>query len=90
MRYLNISADRDSVVLRHAYDAAIEEAHDLGVVTTDILESAMAIRIMAAIVEGEYDLEQLKRWALSEIDGSRFPAPTKPPPANKTDAKALY
>ena len=76
MRFVNLSPDRDSTALRCAHDSAVEEAHALGIETTDDLEAAMAISIMAAIEEGEYDVERLKRWALHEIDRKRFSAPT--------------
>jgi hypothetical protein len=64
---------------RRRADSAVEEAHALGIETTDDLEAAMAIRIMAAIEDGEYDVEQLKRWALHEVDRKRFSAPTNRP-----------
>jgi hypothetical protein len=79
MRFVNLSHDRDSAALRSAYDSAVEEAHALGIETTDDLEAAMAIGIMAAIEEGEYDVEQLKRWALHEVDRKKFSAPSTRP-----------
>jgi len=79
MRFVNLSHDRDSAALRSAHDSAVEEAHALGIETTDDLEAAMAISIMAAIVEGEYDVEQLKRWALHEIDRKRLSVPPTMP-----------
>lgn len=79
MRFVNLSHDRDSAALRCAHDSAVEEAHALGIETTDDLEAAMAISIMAAIEDGEYDVEQLKRWALHEVDRKRFSAPTNRP-----------
>jgi len=79
MRFVNLSHDRDSAALRYAHDSAVEEAHALGIETTDDLEAAMASSIMAAIEEGEYDVEQLKLWALHEVDGKRFTAPTNRP-----------
>ena len=78
MGFLNLSFERDVVALAQAHAAAIEEGHALGIVLSDALEAAMAIRIMVAIEQGESDIDQLKKWALNEIDASRFPAPTKP------------
>ena len=86
MGFLNLSFERDVVALAQAHAAAIEEAHALGIVLSDALEAAMAIRIMVAIEQGESDIDQLKKWALNEIDASRFPAPNQPAPEHAGEA----
>ena len=80
MRFLNLSFDRDIAALEQAHSAALEEARSFGIVPSDAMEAAMGIRIMVAIEQGESDIEQLKKWALNEIDASRFPAPNQPAP----------
>lgn len=44
----------------------------------DDVASAVAIRILAAVAEGERDQDRLKLWALNAIDARNFLAPGKP------------
>jgi hypothetical protein len=71
MRFVNLSHDRDSAALRCAHDSTVEEAHALGIETDD-LEAAMAISIMAAIEDGQYDVEQLSDGRFTRSIGRGF------------------
>jgi hypothetical protein len=71
MRFPNSTYDPETVALMgRAYDDAAKAAQilGLGIGFSEAVQSAMAKRIMAAVSEGERDIERLKLCALSAIE----------------------
>ena len=80
MLFSDSTYDPETVALMgRAYDAAAKAALNRGiaVVSSEPVQSAMAMRIMAAVGRGERDLEQLTLCALSAVDGTISPPPTQ-------------
>ena len=77
MPFSNSTYDPETVALMgRAYDDAVKAAQSLGlgVSFSEPVQSAMATRIMAAVSEGERDIERLKQCALGAIDRQAPPA----------------
>lgn len=78
MQFSGASFDAATLeLMEQVFDDVCEQAHGLapGETWPDDVASAVAIRILAAVSEGERDQERLRLWALNAIDAQHFQPP---------------